>query len=65
MEKSEMVKEIAKQTGIRGSQVKIIIESFMDSVMGHVTNEEHIALSTFGSFKLKKRAAKMGRNISK
>jgi len=65
MKKSEIVKEVAKQTSIEKAVVGRIIETFMISVEEHLLNKEHIALSGFGRFGLKKRAAKMGRNIPK
>ena len=65
MKKIELVKEIASKTGIERSQVERVIETFMASVMQNVANEEYVALRGFGSFGLKKRAAKIGRIISR
>jgi DNA-binding protein HU-beta len=65
MKKIEIIKEIAAQTGIEKQDVETILEAFMVSVKEHTINKGHIALSGFGRFCLKKRAAKMARNISK
>ncbi|HXP52345.1 MAG TPA: HU family DNA-binding protein [Bacteroidia bacterium] len=65
MKKIEIIKEIAKQTAIEKHTVETVIETFMSSVKEHVINNEHVALSGFGRFTVKKRAAKMGRNIPK
>jgi DNA-binding protein HU-beta len=65
MKKSELIKEIATKTGTERAQVETVVETFMILVMQHVTNKEYVALRGFGSFGLKKRAAKIGRIISK
>jgi DNA-binding protein HU-beta len=65
MKKSEVIKEIAKQTAIERATVETVIESFMATVKEKVISGDHIALSGFGRFGIKKRAAKMGRNIPK
>lgn len=65
MKKLEVIKEIAKQTSIERNTVEAVVESFMSSLKEHMLNGEHVALSGFGRFGVKKRAAKMGRNIPK
>jgi len=41
------------------------VESFMDTVKDNMTKGENVYLRGFGSFIIKKRAKKTGRNISK
>ena len=65
MTKEELVKEIAKQTGMEIAPVENIIESFMSSVKEQLMKKEAIYLRGFGTFKLKKRAAKPARLIQK
>ncbi len=65
MQRLELVKEIVKKTGSEKHSVETILKTFMRSVEEHLIKGEHISLSGFGSFGVKKRAAKMGRNISK
>ena len=65
MIKAEIVTEIANKTGIEKVVVQEVVESLMTSMKNSLMNGENIYLRGFGSFILKKRAAKIGRNISK
>jgi DNA-binding protein HU-beta len=65
MTKAEIVAEIATKTGIEKQTVQHTVESFMDVVKGAMVNGENVYLRGFGSFVIKKRAEKTGRNISK
>ena len=64
MIKAEIVTEIANKTGIEKVVVQEVVESLMTSMKNSLMNGENIYLRGFGSFILKKRAAKIGRNIS-
>lgn len=65
MTKAEIVAEIANKTGIEKVAVQATVEAFMDSVKGSLSTGENVYLRGFGSFIVKKRAKKTGRNISK
>jgi DNA-binding protein HU-beta len=65
MTKAEIVAEIASKTGIEKVAVQATVEAFMDAVKGAMTNGENVYLRGFGSFTIKKRAKKTGRNISR
>lgn len=65
MTKAEIVAEIANKTGIEKLVVQTTVESFMESIKNSMTNGENVYLRGFGSFTIKKRAEKTGRNISK
>jgi DNA-binding protein HU-beta len=65
MTKAEIVKEIANKTGIEKVAVQATVEAIMDSIKKSMINGENIYLRGFGTFLLKKRAEKTGRNISK
>jgi DNA-binding protein HU-beta len=65
MTKAEIIKEIATKTGIEKPVVEAIIEAYMVAVKEHVSNRETVSFRGFGNFLLKKRAAKVARNISK
>ncbi len=65
MTKAEIVKEISRETGIERSSVEKTLEAFMSSVKDHLIKNEGVSLRGFGNFILKKRAAKIARNISK
>jgi len=65
MTKAEIVAEIANKTGIEKVTVQHTVESFMEAVKDSMTKGENVYLRGFGSFVIKKRAEKTGRNISK
>jgi len=65
MTKADIVREIAKKTGIDNATVLASVEAFMESVKESLAREENVYLRGFGSFILKKRAQKTSRNISK
>jgi DNA-binding protein HU-beta len=65
MTKAEIVAEIANKTGIEKVAVQATVESFMETIKNSMVNGENVYLRGFGSFTIKKRAEKTGRNISK
>ncbi len=65
MTKAEIVSEIAGKTGIEKIAIQTIIEEFMNVVKENMSAGENVYLRGFGSFIVKKRAEKIGRNISK
>ncbi len=65
MTKADIVNEIAEKTGIEKMEVQTTVEAFMRSVKVSLTGGENVYLRGFGSFIVKKRAEKIGRNISK
>ncbi|MCF6170196.1 MAG: integration host factor subunit beta [Bacteroidales bacterium] len=65
MTKAEIVTEIANKTGIEKVAVQQVVESFMETVKDTMMSGENVYLRGFGSFIIKRRAEKTGRNISK
>ena len=65
MTKAEIATEIAKTTGIDKVSVVNVIEQLMTVVKDTLAHGENVYLRGFGSFTIKKRAAKTARNISK
>jgi DNA-binding protein HU-beta len=65
MTKAEIVAEIANKTGVEKTVVQNIVESFMDTIKSSMVSGENVYLRGFGSFTIKTRAEKTGRNISK
>lgn len=65
MTKAEIVNEISRQTGIEKSEVLKTLEAFMETIKISVENNKNVYLRGFGSFEIKRRAAKTARNISK
>ena len=65
MTKAEIVAEIANKTGIEKVSIMAAVEAFMETIKGNLTKGENVYLRGFGSFIVKRRAEKTGRNISK
>lgn len=65
MTKADIVAEIAEKTGLEKNDVQQTVETFMTSVKNSLMSDENVYLRGFGSFIVKKRAEKTGRNISK
>jgi len=65
MTKADIVSKISDQTGIEKISVQATVEAFMDSVKLSLTEGNNVYLRGFGSFIVKERAEKRGRNISK
>jgi DNA-binding protein HU-beta len=65
MTKADIVAEIAEKTGLDKNEVLQTVESFMDVVKGSLAEGNNVYLRGFGSFIVKTRAEKTGRNISK
>jgi DNA-binding protein HU-beta len=65
MTKAELIAEIASKTGIEKLAVKETVESMMNVIKNSLSAGDNVYLRGFGSFIVKKRAKKTGRNISK
>lgn len=65
MRKADMVARIADKTGIPKVDVLVTLETFFKEVKTSLTEGEAVYVRGFGSFIVKKRAAKIGRNIKK
>jgi DNA-binding protein HU-beta len=65
MTKADLVTEIAEKTGVEKVAVQAAVEAFMKSVKNSLSSGQNVYLRGFGSFIVKKRAEKKGRNITK
>ena len=63
MTKADIVSKIAKSTGIDKSTTLSVVEAFMDEVITSMIEGKNVYLRGFGSFVVKKRAAKAARDI--
>lgn len=63
MTKAEITGEISHKTGVDKETVSTVIESFMECVKSSLSNGKSVYLRGFGSFTVKHREAKVGRNI--
>lgn len=65
MTKADIVAEISNRTGIEKVTVQVTVEAFMESVKSSLISGKNVYLRGFGSFIVKHRKQKTGRNISK
>ena len=65
MTKADLISEITEKTGVEKIAVQATVESLMTSIIGAMESGENVYLRGFGSFVIKKRAEKTGRDISK
>tara|TARA_B100001250_G_scaffold340576_1_gene308282 strand:+ start:65 stop:355 length:291 start_codon:yes stop_codon:yes gene_type:complete len=65
MTKADVVSNISNHLGIDKTDVQATVESFMEEIKNSLENGENVYLRGFGSFIIKTRAEKTGRNISK
>ena len=65
MTKAEIVAEIAAKTGIEKGAVQTVVENFMEVVKASMAKGNNVYLRGFGSFIIKTRAEKTGRDMSK
>lgn len=65
MTKADIVAEISNRTGIEKVTVQVAVEAFMESVKNSLIDGKNVYLRGFGSFIIKHRKQKTGRNISK
>lgn len=65
MTKAEIIEQIFTSTSIEKPTVTATVEAVMETIKQNIIKGENIYLRGFGTFLLKKRAAKTGRNITK
>jgi len=65
MRKADVVSSIAEKTGIPKVDILVALEAFFKEIKTSLIEGEPVFVRGFGSFILKKRAAKIGRNIKK
>ena len=65
MTKADLVNNISEKLGIDKGDVQATVESFMNEIKSSLESGDNVYLRGFGSFIIKMRAEKTGRNISK
>ena len=65
MTKADLVAKISDKLGMEKGDVQATVESFMKEVKASLESGNNVYLRGFGSFIVKTRAEKTGRNISK
>jgi DNA-binding protein HU-beta len=65
MRKADLISKISDKTGIPKVDVLVTLETMFKEIKTTLSNGENLYIRGFGSFIIKKRAAKIGRNIKK
>jgi DNA-binding protein HU-beta len=65
MTKADIVAKISEKLGMEKTDVQATVETFMTEVKNSLESGDNVYLRGFGSFIIKTRAEKTGRNISK
>ncbi|MCL2132248.1 MAG: integration host factor subunit beta [Lentimicrobiaceae bacterium] len=65
MTKADLVAEVSSKTGVDRATIHVVVDSFMTTVKSSLLRKESVYLRGFGSFLIKERAQKRGRNIAK
>ena len=65
MRKADLISKISDKTGIPKVDVLVTLETMFKEIKMTLSNGENLYVRGFGSFIIKKRAAKIGRNIKK
>ena len=62
MTKADLVKIISENTGIIRKDVAVVVDSLFQGVKDILAEGHHLEIRGFGTFRLKVRKARMGRN---
>lgn len=65
MRKADIVTRISELTGVQKVDVLVSLEAFFREIKSSLKNGDNVYIRGFGSFVVKKRARKLGRNIKK
>ena len=60
--KNDLCERVSRKLEITACEVKPIVESLFEEILGVLAEDRRIEIRGFGTFKVKKRKAKIGRN---
>ena len=60
--KDDLVRTVSEVTGIVALDVLYVLQTFMDTVTHHLSENANVVLRNFGSFEVLQRKPKIGRN---
>ncbi|MCK4695323.1 MAG: integration host factor subunit beta [Candidatus Cloacimonetes bacterium] len=62
MTKADLVRNVSSETGIIRKDVALAVDAFLEAVKDAMKDGKHIEIRGFGTFKLKVRKERIGRN---
>jgi nucleoid DNA-binding protein len=62
MTKADLASSVAEETGMTKKQAAAVVDTIIDSIKGALAKGDSVRLVGFGTFSVKKRKARVGRN---
>lgn len=62
MNKQQLIKEVSEKTGLTQAATKDVVDAVLDVITDELVKGEKVAIAGFGTFEVKERAERMGRN---
>jgi integration host factor subunit beta len=62
MTKADLIEEVSAVSRLSKKSSEVVVNTFFESIVGSLQRQEKIELRGFGSFKLRQRRARIGRN---
>ena len=62
MNKAELIAAVAEKTGLSKKDTESVVSATLDTIVAAMAEDEKVQLVGFGSFEVKKRAERIGRN---
>lgn len=62
MNKTQLVAAVAEETGMSKKAAEAAVQATLDTISATLAEKESVALAGFGTFQVKERAARTGRN---
>ncbi len=62
MQKSELIAKVAKESMVSQAQAAAVINKALDSIVGALKSGDKVTLTGFGTFEVRKTAARTGTN---
>jgi len=62
MTKAELVDEVSRNSDLNKKDAEVIVQTVLDSIVDSLKAGEKVELRGFGSFRLRNRASRQGRN---
>ena len=62
MTKAELVEEVARESELTKKDAEVIVQTVLDSITAALQNGEGVELRGFGSFRIRSRSSRQGRN---
>jgi nucleoid DNA-binding protein len=62
MTKSDLIEAVAKELGVGENDARVVVDTFLDGLVGALGRAERVELRGFGTFGVRRRRPRVGRN---